>query len=731
MADKVYVKDGKAYEDDEHKTEIEAASEILENIRDGHNSLLEPKFDPEAKFENELKEDTALDDLISAKGDARWPEKLYTLDDELIPAEFRADTENPSNISIQRKLLVIKVDKDPSDPSKLIYHQYTKQGDALVPADAEGNPLAEDADPAEWNPKDSHTRGMKRHEGNKHWIEINDFVFVGTNEAIETAKEVDEIQNLTSKAEKDGTLTHELQHFSNSLKMHELFGSENPHVSIKDYYRLCYLDEVSATLAAVIKDKDKPEAEQSEITKKILNELSGTFPDLATTDGKKELLQTVMKYWDKNTAKLYAASGKGNDQFRQQLNDYVETNPWGSNIADGSEDYIKAAKGMFDKVDGEIDFSEVVLGEDMPDPVKEHEDILKEGMSVSDGENFLDEMEDKADKLCEERAQYGFNEEFENNHRKEPDKEYTTEPFTFESQRGDPFDSEEAEFYKEFFENICKTNNEKEDKEYDLEYVEKSSRRRYEVDLVRKSGGSIDNITNIKINADKKVIMTATTADGKPTIPDQDRFNDLAELAAQHSGNKIKFGNIRNPEFKARLYLACITHKPPVEMENAPDFNNEEFRKSISPATLMSIEAQKRLDDVKRRLHNDEGKEYAESISQNYGTAVAGLLDQKDDKGNNLFTPKMDKDGNIVSVEARKIDKKDADGNVIKDAEGNPVKIIDPKAQEVLKKFIIERRDKHIKNLSDGKTGYNHDKKDASGKPVNFYRQIKEAKGSR
>ncbi len=727
----VHVKGDKAYEDDD-TTEIPSATRILEDIRNGHNSLLEPKFDPEAKFENKLTSNDEIEELINKEGDARWPEKLYTLDDELIPEEFRADAESPSNISIQRKLLVIKVEKD--DDGELIYHQYTEEAGKLVPADAEGKPLAEDAEPAEWDPKASHTRGMKRHEGNRHWIEINDFVFVGKKEDIDEAKEDSGIKEITNKTEKDSTFTHELQHFRNSVKMSEIFKDKNPHVSIKDYYRLCYLDEVSATLAAVIKDKDKPEAEQSEITKKILNELSGTFPDLATTDGRKELLQTVMKYWNKNIAKLYASSAENNDQFRKQLNDYVETNPWGSNIADGSEDYKEAVKGMLGNVEG-ADFSAAALDEDMPDPVKEHEEILKDGVSVSDGENFLDEMEDKADKLCEERAQYGFNEEFEHQYHEHPEIEYTKTPFTFESQRGNPFDNEEAKFYKEFFENICKTNNEKEDKEYDLEYVEKSSRRRYEVDLVRKSGGRIDNTTNIKIDSDKKVIMTATNADGTPTVSDQDRFNDLAELAAKKGGNKIKFGNIRNPEFKARLYLACITHKPPVAMENAPDLDS--LRESASKETISQIENAQRINKLRETLESEKasgkdrdtalsnldtyredisnGMDFAKWYESNKKELLKELVNAKDgDK--NLFEGVTNDRGELVNVKLAEGVDKEADKEAVKNA---------------LEKFDKKRRSDYIKFLSEGSKDYDHDKKDSSGKPVKFYQQIKEAKGPR
>ena len=69
-----------------------------------------------------------------------------------------------------------------------------------------------------------------------------------------------------------------------------------------------------------------------------------------------------------------------------------------------------------------------------------------------------------------------------------------------------------------------------------------------------------------------------------------ERFKNLAEYA-HNQGKKISFGNIKTPEFKARLMIACMEHKPPVEMKNAPEINDD-FLNSLEPKTRQKLQQQ-------------------------------------------------------------------------------------------------------------------------------------------
>ena len=157
--------------------------------------------------------------------------------------------------------------------------------------------------------------------------------------------------------------------------------------------------------------------------------------------------------------------------------------------------------------------------------------------------------------------------------------------------------------YEKFFRDLCDEANNDSERDYKLEYKEIVSDSGYQADLVRKNKDNDEeqNTTHITINDNNKVVMNATKADNSKIVPDQDRFDDLVELA-HNQGMEIKFCNISTPEYAARLYLACIKHKPPVKMIEAWDIHNDEFKGKIEESTLQQIEIHERLDNARRCL---------------------------------------------------------------------------------------------------------------------------------
>lgn len=79
------------------------------------------------------------------------------------------------------------------------------------------------------------------------------------------------------------------------------------------------------------------------------------------------------------------------------------------------------------------------------------------------------------------------------------------------------------------------------------------------------------SLNTVSIKADENnITMYGEDKHRKEIIPSQEYFDDIAKLA-NLQGRPINFGDIRDNEFKARLYLACKNND--VEMFNAPEIN--------------------------------------------------------------------------------------------------------------------------------------------------------------
>lgn len=102
------------------------------------------------------------------------------------------------------------------------------------------------------------------------------------------------------------------------------------------------------------------------------------------------------------------------------------------------------------------------------------------------------------------------------------------------------------------------------------EYKEDIKAAEYRAEI-KHPNGSIDKI--IARNANN-ITLSAKDKDGKPKMPNMQRFRDIVALA-QKQGSAIEFGDIKSPDFKARLMLACMEAKPAMKMIGAPELNDE------------------------------------------------------------------------------------------------------------------------------------------------------------
>lgn len=168
------------------------------------------------------------------------------------------------------------------------------------------------------------------------------------------------------------------------------------------------------------------------------------------------------------------------------------------------------------------------------------------------------------------------------------------------------------------------------------EYQEDMEAENYKAALLRTNGEKLE----ITATPQHHVSLTAKDKDNKSKVPDYADFNKLV-LAAKEQGKTISFGNIKSPEFKARLMLACLENN--VGIKTLPPF---ESLKGLNPETrerLMGhkIKLLKRMVQDKEKTGSYSGlsvedKEKREKLEQNRKIVREGR------KNNQTATPEYE-----------------------------------------------------------------------------------------
>ncbi|MBR6663874.1 MAG: hypothetical protein IKL33_03500, partial [Alphaproteobacteria bacterium] len=153
---------------------------------------------------------------------------------------------------------------------------------------------------------------------------------------------------------------------------------------------------------------------------------------------------------------------------------------------------------------------------------------------------------------------------------------------------------------------------------------------------------------SIKIDKNNNLSMGASNSDGENIIPDQKRFNDIADLALQNN-QIINFGNIKTPEFKARLLLA--TMQKGLKTQNAPELTTE-FLNSIDKQTRQSLETETYKQRQKELTNGfsveDTPFKALEETYPDLAKASKFKFKQKDPNKNEVAINATDKNGNYV-----------------------------------------------------------------------------------
>ncbi len=132
------------------------------------------------------------------------------------------------------------------------------------------------------------------------------------------------------------------------------------------------------------------------------------------------------------------------------------------------------------------------------------------------------------------------------------------------------------------------------------EYEEDEKETNFKAKLKANDGSS----TLVCASSKNDVSLSAKDKDGNPKVPDLAVFKELV-AKAQKDGSVIDFGDIKTPEFKARLLIACMEANPPMTPENAPALDDN-FLVSIDKASAEKI---KQLKAKNEENNQDEGKE--------------------------------------------------------------------------------------------------------------------------
>lgn len=137
-------------------------------------------------------------------------------------------------------------------------------------------------------------------------------------------------------------------------------------------------------------------------------------------------------------------------------------------------------------------------------------------------------------------------------------------------------------------------------------YKEDIKANNYVAKITHKDG-SVDHIS---ASSATNLSLSGTDKDGNSRVPDMQRFRDIAEYT--HRKNTfVNFGDIKTPEFKAKLMLACMEHEPPVAMRGQPKVNKE-FLDSLTDTAV-----KKMLEDAINKDKKTKPQQQATVISQN------------------------------------------------------------------------------------------------------------------
>lgn len=130
-------------------------------------------------------------------------------------------------------------------------------------------------------------------------------------------------------------------------------------------------------------------------------------------------------------------------------------------------------------------------------------------------------------------------------------------------------------------------------------YSEDDTAHNYIARIKRSNGTSLE----IEANNEYNVAIGAKDTNGRDEMPSIKDMKDLVKLA-QSKNSGMNFGKDNEPEFNARLLIACLEATPqPLEMRNQPEITSE-FLTQLQPETRRHL--QSALNPPSRTLQSSQ-----------------------------------------------------------------------------------------------------------------------------
>ena len=119
-----------------------------------------------------------------------------------------------------------------------------------------------------------------------------------------------------------------------------------------------------------------------------------------------------------------------------------------------------------------------------------------------------------------------------------------------------------------------------------LYYTENIAAKNFQAQLKAGDG----SVTNIEASAINNLSLSSVDKNGNSRVPNQEHFDDLVKFARKNNMSAIRLADIKTPEFRARMVLACLNANPPMKIVNMPELN-EGFFRGVTADTRQKIEA--------------------------------------------------------------------------------------------------------------------------------------------
>ena len=147
-----------------------------------------------------------------------------------------------------------------------------------------------------------------------------------------------------------------------------------------------------------------------------------------------------------------------------------------------------------------------------------------------------------------------------------------------------------------------------------LYYTENIAAKNFQSQLKAGDG----SVTNIEAPAINNLSLSSVDKDGNSRVPNQEHFDDLVKFARKNNMSAIRLADIKTPEFRARMVLACLNANPPMKIVNMPELN-EGFFRGVAADTRQKIETLSKAQNNNNPSSNASAGSKPYVISRNNG----------------------------------------------------------------------------------------------------------------